>query len=781
MNSTDPANQDLFLFSDEGSPGGVEDALPAPARRIWSVMVIDDDADVHRATQFALEGSVLFDRRIELVHAHSAAQARDLLLTHGNIALVLLDVDFLKSYNDHHGHVAGDHCLQAVARAIAASVGRADAGLQLVDFIRNVAGHRATRIVLRTGQPGYAPELDTLLQYDINDYKTKSELTHHKLITTVAAALRSYDQLCTIEAGRRGLELIVQASGSFLEPQGLSNFAAGVITQMAAILGVQPEGLVCAQGERSGGQYRVLAAAGQYVKLIDQPLESLYDPRAAQLLRKCLDEGRSQYGPTESALYLGEKGGLDMAAYVCSSQPLGEVDCSLLDVFCVNLNACLRNLALVQRLHTEAYVDSLLRLPNRTRFIDDITAAVQARTNSQSVVLVDVDDFASVNDMMGHAYGDLLLHAMAQRLSSLLPPDVVLARVSGNTFGLLGHADKLAPKRVLAMLQEPLEVAGQPHRVSATLGVCHLDDPEQFGADWLKNASIALKQAKRSSRGQFIFFSKEMASLARSRAQLLSSLHTAFDQDRLFLAFQPQLDLHTNELIGLEALMRWRGDDGRMVPPDDFIPVAEQSGLIIGLGDWVLQTACLTMRRLLALGLAPRRMAVNVSVVQFQSPGFVERVYAALASADLTGEQLELEITESVAMLGAGVVEPILQTLRERGISVAIDDFGTGYSSLAYLERLPLDRIKIDKAFVRAVENELTASPTDKKLVTAMIHLAHSIDLKVVAEGVENVAQRDYLQGLSCEAFQGFLCSPGLPAPEFERLQDTFARGNPPR
>jgi diguanylate cyclase (GGDEF)-like protein len=723
MNSTDPANQDLFLFSDEGSPGGVEDALPVPVRRTWSVMVIDDDADVHRATQFALEGSVLFDRRIELVHAHSAAQARDLLLTHGNIALVLLDV------------VMETH----------------DAGLQLVDFIRNVAGHRATRIVLRTGQPGYAPELDTLLQYDINDYKTKSELTHHKLITTVAAALRSYDQLCTIEAGRRGLELIVQASGSFLEPQGLSNFAAGVITQMAAILGVQPEGLVCAQGERSGGQYRVLAAAGQYVKLIDQPLESLYDPRAAQLLRKCLDEGRSQYGPTESALYLGEKGGLDMAAYVCSSQPLGEVDCSLLDVFCVNLNACLRNLALVQRLHTEAYVDSLLRLPNRTRFIDDITAAVHARTNSQSVVLVDVDDFASVNDMMGHGYGDLLLHSLAQRLSSLLPPDVVLARVSGNTFGLLGHADKLAPKRVLAMLQEPLEVAGQPHRVSATLGVCHLDDPEQFGADWLKNASIALKQAKRSSRGQFIFFSKEMASLARSRAQLLSSLHTAFDQDRLFLAFQPQLDLHTNELIGLEALMRWRGDDGRMVPPDDFIPVAEQSGLIIGLGDWVLQTACLTMRRLLALGLAPRRMAVNVSVVQFQSPGFVERVYAALASADLTGEQLELEITESVAMLGAGVVEPILQTLRERGISVAIDDFGTGYSSLAYLERLPLDRIKIDKAFVFQL-----SKPGGPRIAEMITQLGHKLGLRVLAEGVEDQDAWRALQELGCHEAQGY-------------------------
>ncbi|HRK39870.1 MAG TPA: EAL domain-containing protein [Burkholderiaceae bacterium] len=714
---------DEFLFADESASEHADGALSLGAPRIWTVMVIDDDADVHQATRFALEGAVLFERRIQLMHAHSAAQARDLLMTQPDIALVLLDV----------------------------VMETADAGLQLVDFIRNVSGHRTSRIVLRTGQPGYAPELETLLRYDINDYKTKSELTHHKLITTVAAALRSYDQLCTIEASRRGLELIVQASGAFLEPQGLSNFAAGVITQMAAILGVRPEGLVCAQGERNGGQYRVLAAAGHYAPLIDQPLDALYDQRVSQLLRQCLEEGRSQYGPNESVLYLGVKGGLDMAAFVSSNQVLSEVDCSLLDVFCVNLNACLRNLALVQRLHTEAYVDALLRLPNRTKFIEDINQVIQTGPGGHSVVLVDVDDFASVNDMMGHAYADLLLHAIAHRLKSLLAADIVLARVSGNTFGLLGLADKVAPKRVLAMLQEPLQVAGQPHRISATLGVCHLDDTSSSGADWLKNASIALKQAKRESRGQFVFFSKEMASLARSRAQLLSNLHTAFDQDRLFLAFQPQVDLQTQELIGLEALMRWRGDDGRMVPPDTFIPVAEQSGLIISLGDWVMQTACLTMRRLLAMGMAPRRMAVNVSVVQFQSPGFVERVYAALASADLTGEQLELEITESVAMLGAGVVEPILTTLRERGISVAIDDFGTGYSSLAYLERLPLDRIKIDKAFVYQL-----STPGGPRIAEMITQLGNKLGLRVLAEGIEDDATWRALQDMGCHEGQGY-------------------------
>ena len=720
MSTQDPSADELLLFADEES---ADMASPALAQPGWRIMVIDDDADVHQATRFALESTELFDRRIELIHAYSASEARNLLLSQSNIALVLLDVVMETS----------------------------DAGLKLVDFIRNTAGHKTSRIVLRTGQPGYAPELETLLRYDINDYKTKSELTHHKLVTTVAAALRSYDQLCTIEASRRGLELIVQASGAFLEPQGLSSFAAGVITQMAAILGVQPEGLVCAQGEREEGQYRVLAAAGHYTSLIDQPLDALYDQRVSHLLRECLDEGRSHYGPTDSVLYLGTKGGLDMAAYVSSSQVLNEVDCSLLDVFCVNLNASLRNLALVQRLHTEAYVDALLRLPNRTKFIEDIAQIVEANPTGQSVVLVDVDDFASVNDMMGHAYADLLLHAIAHRLKTLLPADVVLARVSGNTFGLLGHVDRLAPKRVLAMLQEPLEVAGQPHRISATLGVCHLDGSTASGADWLKNAGIALKQAKRAHRGQFAFYSQEMASLARSRAHLLASLHSAFDHDRLFLAFQPQVDLQTQELIGLEALMRWRGEDGRMVPPDSFIPVAEQSGLIVSLGDWVLQTACLTMRRLLAVGTAPKRMAVNVSVVQFQSPGFVERVYAALASADLTGEQLELEITESVAMLGAGVVEPILATLRERGISVAIDDFGTGYSSLAYLERLPLDRIKIDKGFVYQLNK-----PGGPRIAEMITQLGNKLGLRVLAEGIEDEATWAALQEMGCHEGQGY-------------------------
>lgn len=724
MSEPDADASELLSFVDDHSPSG----SPGPLReqRVWRVLVIDDDADVHQSTRFALDGTTLFGRSIDTLHAHSAQEAKSLLLREKDIALILLDVVMETQ----------------------------DAGLALVGFIRGEAGLVTTRIVLRTGQPGYAPELDTLLHYDINDYKTKSELTHHKLLTTVAAALRSYDQLCTIDNSRKGLELIVQASGAFLQAQGLNQFAAGVITQMAAMLGTTPEGLVCAQGERDRLSYRVLAAAGQFASFIDQPLEALNDPQTARLLRDCLSQGRSIHHQKETALYLGERGGMDMAAYICTEQALSEVDCRLLDVFCVNLNASLRNLALVQRLHTQAFVDPLLGIANRTQCIAELSRTGAGQPDDPVLILVDVDDFAGVNDLMGHAYGDELLRAMNERLQSVLAPAVHVARVAGNAFGLLGQSSLLQPERVLALFQEPLRVQGQPHRVSVSLGVCPLDGAALKGEDWLKNASIALKQAKRERRSSYVIFSPDMAQHARNRAQLLASLHSAFDQDRLFLAYQPQVDLHSRELVGLEALMRWRADDGRMVPPDQFIPVAEQSGLIVSLGDWVLQTACVTMRQLLDRGLAPRRMAVNVSVVQFQSPGFTERVHQALAASGLTGQHLELEITESVAMLGAGVVEPILKALRAAGISVAIDDFGTGYSSLSYLERLPLDRIKIDKAFVQQL-----SKPDGPRIAEMITQLGRKLGLQVLAEGVENAEAWQTLCDMGCHEAQGFYVS----------------------
>ncbi|WP_180682588.1 putative bifunctional diguanylate cyclase/phosphodiesterase [Tepidicella baoligensis] len=729
--TTPHAHEDDFIrFAEDDGQG----ALPSGVSplRAWNILVVDDDEDVHQTTRFSLEGVQLFGRPLALLHATSAAQARDLLHTTRDVAVVLLDV----------------------------VMETPDAGLGLVDHIRNTLQMMATRIVLRTGQPGYAPEHETLLRYDINDYKTKSELTHHKLLTAITTALRAYQQLCLIEASRRGLEQIVAASGELLRAAGIQRFASGVITQIAGILGTRPEGIVCARGQATGG-YRVLAAAGQYAGLVGLPVERLQDQHVAALLEQALQSGQSVFTDHASVLFLGERQGDGMAAFVQSDARIQAMDVQLLRVFCTNLTACRNQLLTLERLHHVAYEDPMLKLPNRTRFIELLAQSLAHGDTNQALVLVDVDDFAGINDLMGHDYGDELLRAMAKRLAESAGSEVVLARVSGNAFGLLGPSDIVDPERILSFFVTPLQVAGKPHRVSVTLGACLLNDPGIDGVNWLKNASIALKQAKRDRRGRFVRFTPEMAQHARNRTQMLSELHAAFDHNHLYLAYQPQLDLRTGELIGLEALMRWRGHDGRMVPPDRFIPLAEQSGLIVGLGDWGLKTACLTMRELVQQGLAPRRMAVNVSVVQFQTPGFVERIQHALDTAGLRPDQLELEITESVSLLGHGVIETLLERLRAMGVSISIDDFGTGYSSLSYLERLPLDRIKIDKAFVTRMSAE--GGPRIAELIA---QLGQKLGLQVLAEGIEDAHAWRSLAAMGVHEGQGYHIARPLDVPE---------------
>lgn len=737
----DPGDWVRFIDDEASVPAPASGAAEVPAAqagalRPWRVLVIDDDDDVHRATVFALDGVRLFERPIAFLHAHSAVQARQVLLAEDDVALVLLDV----------------------------VMETAHAGLELVEFIRHTARKTATRVVLRTGQPGYAPEHDTMVRYDINDYKTKSELTHHKLLTTVTAALRSYDQICTIDAHRDGLALIARGTSTLLEATGLPSFASGVMAQVALLLRVPPDGLVCAVQEADASPVWVLAATGPYAACTDRPLAQLGNARLQRLLTDALQSRLSHHGECEVVLLFGQSNGMAMAVYARSDVPLREVDHRLLDVLGSNLGVCARHMALLNKLHADAYMDTLLQVPNRMRFMEDVSAVLRAGQRDMAIALLDIDDFATVNDLMGHAYGDQLLLALTQRLREYLGPEVGLARVSSNAFGLLGHRHQIAPERLLVLLQAPLVIHGKPHRVSVTMGMADLDDTSLQGEEWLKNVSIALKQAKRQSRGSFEYFSAHLASEARSRAQLLASLHTAFDADRLFLAFQPQVDLATGALVGLEALMRWRTEDGRMIPPDQFIPVAEQSGLIISLGDWVLQTACVVMRRLLARGTAPQRMAVNVSVVQFQNAGFLERVMQALSVAGLQGQHLELEITESVAMLGSGVVEPLLRQLRAMGVSVAIDDFGTGYSSLSYLEQLPLDRIKIDRAFVRRAEQS-----GGLRIAAMIAELGHTLGLRVLAEGIEHEASWVALRQMGVHEGQGFLI--GKPMAEPELLQ----------
>ncbi|MDA7417670.1 bifunctional diguanylate cyclase/phosphodiesterase [Xenophilus arseniciresistens] len=404
------------------------------------------------------------------------------------------------------------------------------------------------------------------------------------------------------------------------------------------------------------------------------------------------------------------------------------------------------------RLHRSAYEDPQLQLPNRTRFVEQVDAAVRTGTRDHTLALLDVDDFSATNDVMGHPFGDRLLDAIARRLEADLPEGVLLARVGADIYGVFGPSTSIHPQVLLQGLQPTLIVDGMEHRLSLSCGYVRGHSlVSKTGAELVTDATMALQRAKREHRGQAVQYRAAMGAETRERARMVSDLRVAVDKDQLFLAYQPQIDLHTGALTGLEALLRWRREDGRVVAPGEFIPVAEHSGLIVALGQWVLQQACSTMRVLMDTPGAPGRMAVNVSVAQLRDPAFIHIVRTAIARAGIEGRRLELEITESVALLPTELLDSTLHALRGDGISVAIDDFGTGYSSLSSLERMPLDRIKIDRSFVRELDR-----PGGARIAELVAQLGHRMGLQIVAEGIEDERTLQLLRAMGCHEGQGF-------------------------
>ena len=714
-----------IVFAEEETT--VEAAATEP---VWRILVVDDDQGVHEATEFALAGARILGRRLQLLHAHSGAEALAVLRAEPDMAVILLDVVMESD----------------------------DAGLKTVDAIRNEIKAVNTRIILRTGQPGHAPETDTITRYDINDYKTKGELTRNKLFTSLTAAIRSYDQLLRMEASRRGLEKIISASNQFIAEQGMQSFAEGVITQIASLIGVSPEGLVCAAAEEPRGdfgprQYRVIAAAGRFRHMMQQRLSELEDRRIAHALADVLVRRHSVVNPHSVVLYFRKSEREGFAAFVDSVAPIAEVDRHLLSVFCTNIALCAKNVDLVSELRRDAFVDRLTELPNRTAFIGQLSVhARQPGRIPMVLAVIDVDQFAAVNDMLGNSYGDELLRAMAHRLRAAFVADAFIARLEGDAFGLLGPPDRLNPETLRRCFAEPFAIQDVRHPVSVCAGFVPLEMPYREGAEYLKDGYLALKRAKSAGMGQTVTYSRDIGAESRERATMLRDLRTSFDSRQLHLVYQPLLELGSRRLVGVEALMRWRREDGRLVPPDRFIPVAEQSGLIMNLGAWLLEESFAALGRFQAAGLPDLRMAVNISPVQLRQPGFLETVHQALATTGADPRRLEFEVTESVAVGGLDVVMEVLGALRDLGIAVAIDDFGTGYSSLSYLERLPASRLKIDRSFVRAMAQE----GQGRRIARTIILLARELGLRVVAEGVDNPAVLPLLEQFGCDEVQGF-------------------------
>lgn len=734
------ASQDELIFSDE--TGELSPVAPPASRTPWRILIVDDDPDVHTTTTFALRGTEILGCPLTFLHADSATQARELLARDRDIAVILLDVVMEEE----------------------------DSGLKLVRHIREEFCMDETRIILRTGQPGYAPELDAIRDYDINDYKTKSELTRNKLFTTLTSAVRSYRQIRTINENRRGLDLIVHASGELLALSGIRNFAAGVITQMSALLGVRPEGLICAQrppeinGHDEGTV--VIAAAGKYAPLINMPVGDIGDPAVFGAISSCLDAGQHIFSHHSTTLFFGSRSRRNMAAYLDAPMAVDDSNRKLLEVFCANISVGLENTLLFAQLHDFAYFDSLTGLPNRRSLIKKLDERLLGGERGRyALALLDLDGFAESNATLGNHYGDELLKAVAQRLQSMLGSQCMLARLSGDTFAALGQIEQLLPTKLQTIFREAFIVQEQEIVLSATVGIAHLVDVDGNGSEAVKNGYLALRRAKSSSRGEFVYFTRDMALEIRERSRLLQALRVAIERHRLFLCFQPQVSLADGKVRGVEALLRWRTEDGRLIEPARFIPIAEHSGMIVGIGEWVLRMACFQQAALSRAGHNTVTMGINVSVGQLRHPRFLATLNRALEDSGATTQLIELEITESMAMEEADSLTRTLEAIKKLGVRIAVDDFGTGFSSLAYLQRLSVDRLKIDRSFIAG----MCKGERDQGIPEVVIQLGHRLGLSVLAEGVETAEQAALLSRLGCDDAQGFFYAHPMEAAELLR------------
>ncbi|RJE75685.1 diguanylate phosphodiesterase [Pseudoalteromonas sp. MSK9-3] len=726
------SEQDDFLFLDHDE----ETHEQAATNDFWDVLVVDDDPEIHSVTKLALSGVEFWGRSLRFHHAYSGKEAIEALIHNPEICILLLDVVMESD----------------------------DAGLTVVKRVRDELQNHNVRIILRTGQPGYAPEEQVIREYDINDYKMKTELTRSKLVTSLMTAIRSYQQICELEAQSTALTRILEASHAILGHSDMKTFGLAVVMQLAKILGSEPNGIVSGI---HGDDKRILVLGGtsDYQAFFGQGLEQLDNGRVIMQVQNCFDYEKHQQTEHDITVLLQGKS-RRAAVYLELDVKPNPAQLQFMEIFLANVSVGLDNIKLFNELRDVAYKDPLTKLPNRSSFAQQVeryyiegNGKAPENHNELLFVLIDIAQFSDINNGLGQEVGNQLLLVVMQRLQQEFIDSELIARIGADVFGLLLPKSSFDEQHFIDALMIPYQVNEHILTMHFHVGVCEQSDFSQQGLDTLKLAYIALNQAKQGKK--FLdWYSPDLEEKMAWRLGLIRQLRQDFEYGKLEVWYQPQLSLDTLEVIGCEALLRWPSDNGHYISPAIFVPLAEDAGLIVDIGQWVLEQACLQQKKLVDIGMNIS-VAVNVSVPQFKVANYAQGVKDTLLAHKVDPKKIELEVTESVVMDEIGVVIDTLQELQEFGVEVAIDDFGTGFSSLSYLQKLPLARLKIDRAFVKDIPDNDSGAIAD-----LVVSLGRHLGLKTIAEGVETQAQADLLKQLGCDEVQGFMYAKPMPSNE---------------
>jgi EAL domain-containing protein (putative c-di-GMP-specific phosphodiesterase class I)/GGDEF domain-containing protein/response regulator of citrate/malate metabolism len=715
MPASAPEDDDALDIVDDGQRA-------ATPERSWRVLVVDDEPDVVQATLFALRDELIDGRPLSLLTAGSAAEAELLIQADAEIAVLLLDVVMESP----------------------------DAGLRLVERVRALPGRQALRIILRTGQAGYAPELEVIRRYDINDYKTKAELTQLRLITCLTVAIRGFHQLRRIEAHQRGLEKVVRASGRLMSERGsFQAFADGVLTQICTIVDGQPDGVLVL---RLSEVAEVVAGAGAFAGLVGLRAEALPEPLLGALSHvKDADVAHhGGYGVVRAHAQDGDA----LLVLFSLSAPMDEVATGLLALFAVNLSLAYDDVkAYIEQQH-RAHHDRETGLANRA----GLKALLGAATGLE-FAQVAVGDLQEIRGVLGEAVARRALQDLALRLQQVLGGQAHVARLEGDRFALAlpgPVADGLV-QSLMAALAQPLSVGDMALQLPMALGWSQGGTSVDQAID---EAGLMVARQAPGRQVRSASFSAAVREQVHRRMTLLADLDAALAEDRIEMHLQPQVRLADQNSVGAEALVRWRTREGSLVMPDHFIAVAEHTGAIVQIGQRMVEKAV----RHLASWPDPRlRISVNLSLRQLEEPDFAAWVTAQCDAHGVARQRLRLEITETAFAVHSEQVGPALAALTEAGFELSIDDFGTGQSSLGRLAEIAVHELKLDRSLVRGIEHDARA----RRVAGLIVELGRDLGVEVLAEGIETEGQLAVLQQLGCVLGQGWLFGRAEPAAQF--------------
>lgn len=709
-----------------------------PIQQCWKILSVEDDAGYQASLIFALDSLEVLGHGAELLCARSAFDAAQIIAHNPDISVILLDV------------VMEDD----------------EAGLRLVRTIRDVIGNAEVRIILLTGQPGMAPRQDIMHRYDIDDYWCKSELTNDHLLTIITSNIRTWDHLTQLTRARQGLQMVIDASESISSKRDIASFTHAVLTEIGHILGIKQGGILCSllRAQSATEDATILAATEEYKKLVGHPLKSIDSGELQQAFQQAATRREHCFFNGYSLFYFNsnvvEKH--EYLVLIKTQRPLLNPELNLLQVFSENISTGFTNVALYNRLTELAYRDPLLGIPNRNWLLRELDNMPKHERQHAELIVLEIDDFTDIGITFGEPFCNELLYCLHRQLVAALSPGSIIARIDRNSFALLTTSEQSLDQAFFTQfLDQPLIIADSEHRVAATVTVVALHlQPDLKPDQVLRLAESTVETAHRRKLGYLAYtpgFEQDIA----NRYALLSDLRSALSQETLYLELQPKVHLADGRLLGFEALARWKHPNGLQIPPSEFIPLAETSGLIGQLDQLVLRQACRASHELKAAGIEVP-IAFNLSSLDLIQPKFFSRMLRLIKDADIRPDQLDLEITETQAVADYNRISPYLRKLIDLGMHISIDDFGMGYSSLSHITDLAATTLKIDKSFVQ----RLGHSRADEQVIDMILRLGECFGFTIVAEGIETEQQRTALMNRGCQMGQGFLFARPMPLPQ---------------